>query len=213
LLTSSGLGLEASPKLVADISAALSASDSEGQKRQNTDYFTATAFQPGHQRLLAYLQESCFFSSRNFATCAKWAQIVFWAVSGLIICMLVVAGLLEQRNVAFNVSQVLVVLLTGVVALDLWGLYRGYSEAARLEAQLDERIEGLLLTVTQAPNTAINTLDMLMLIEDHNAAVQGAPLIFDGVYMSSLQKLNQEWNARVAHRNKAAGSGPASPVA
>ncbi len=184
---SHGLGMEVKGKELTDLIAKFSATDQEGQRFEDKNYFSEV--KQGPRGLALAIQESSFWSKHLLRDSAKLFATFSAASIALLIAVLLISPLLYRGNAAITVARIVCIALSLTVTLDFIGSAVAFWEAADYVSALDDRIENALSSGALEPS-------VLALFCDYNVAVQEAPMIPTVVYMREEERLHKLWHER-----------------
>jgi hypothetical protein len=164
---------------------------SEAASMPRREYWSSP-FPQGPRRLLVLLQESAFFSHVLYAAAAR---IATWLLGGiiaaLVIVVLVSIGAFDG-DAKLAVARVVVVALSALITLDVFGHVLAWRSAAQQSETVDRRLERL-------DGTALAPI--LAVVADYAIATASAPPIPDELYEREQDRLTELW---VSHRQRAA---------
>jgi len=189
LLLVEGLGYRPSEKEIADIMVSFSASETEGKKWEDENYYWSTA-EYGLGRLNDLLQESSFFSKYLFKKSAQLSGMLFGVVFLVSLLALLILPILPSSSWSILIAKVVSIILMFLISVDLIGRALDYAEAASSAQRIDDRLESL-----QA--SGINEQDLILILGDYNALVERASLVPTFIYNRNVKQLNSLWRRRI----------------
>ena len=180
-----GLGDDIDQSELLDLKSSFLVSEARAVSCSKPGYF-ASASATGPSRLGEMLEESAFWTS-------KLQSLSAWHM-GLIAGGLVVVGILSvwvlvptaDRESQITTVRVILALIAFVLSSDIWGAVFGHvdlsQEARRIQMKLGAlRAKGYPMA------------DLMVVLNDYNAATQGAPLSVPWAYKLSEERLNKLW--------------------
>ncbi len=188
ILLFEALGYKISKREITDLQSCFSASETKGQQWENADYFSSS-LAPGYAKLASHLQESAFYSKHLYSISAKRIWYYFAVISVASLIGLFVLPSIKDQTWSIAIARFISVILMFLIATDLLGRALGFSEASNSLSEIDYRIENV-------KSSDFPEHDIILILEDYNAAVQGAPLIPTSIYLRNMEKLNLLWAER-----------------
>ena len=183
LLLVEGLGYQPSDTEYRDLMASFRSSEATGKHWEKVDYYSGSEA-PGTARLCSLLEESAFFSEHLLAASARLCWSAFLLSLALSLAVLLFLPLVQEVSWSLIVARIVAVLLTFIVAVDLFGRAQGYSSAEQAVRNIRTRINAL-------PASGPRTEDLLIILGDYHSAVECAPLIPTFVYSLNVKRLNR----------------------
>jgi hypothetical protein len=149
-------------------------------------YF-ATVEPPGMRRLAEMVEESAFFtvSLQRQSAYIMWAVLCIGSIGAFLVWLFFGAQL--DENVRTAAIRVLIALAVFVLSSNLLGAAFAHSSAATTMDAIIWRISG-------ARGREYPQGDVLQVMTDYNAAVEGAPLPLPFIYNRMLKNLTQRWD-------------------
>jgi hypothetical protein len=183
-----GLGEPISQSELRDIWTGFTSSAAEGAALADSNYYDAHEG-AGFSRLLEMLEETSFWSCHLMKASAHhmWVAFALSAIVSLtlfLISIVVIQG--EQLQAG---ARLLCVFLTLGVSVEVIGAALAYQAASTELCRMAPRIDAIRAN-------GFRQADVLMLLFDYNAAVEGAPMFLPGLYEREKTRLNALWQAR-----------------
>lgn len=188
-----GFGYEVSNKELTDLLASFTATEEEGKKWEDAEYFVANE-ERGYERFAAILQESSFYSKHLYDSSARQVWTWFIVVSVVSVLALLALPSVSNQQWVLTIAQVVSLILMFLVSADLLGRAMAFTGASNTIAKIDERLEGHNL-----PD--FDEHDLIFIWGDYNAAVQNTPLIPTNVYEKQKDKLSELFARRINREN------------
>ncbi len=188
ILLSEGLGYQVSKKEIADLQCGFSASETDGQKWENANYFSSRAT-PGFSKLTDHLQESAFYSKHLYAASAKQAWYYFAVIFLVSLIGLFVLPSISNHTQSITIARIISIVLMFLIATDLLGRAIKFTKASNSLSDIDSRIESV-------KSSNYPEHDIIFIWSDYNASVQGTPLIPTSVYTRNKGRLDRLWFER-----------------
>lgn len=188
LVLTRGLGRSMSGKELADLAGACEASEAEGKRWEDKDYY-APGGEPGPRALALTIQESALFSGyllQKSADQALWKAAVMIILS---VVALLILPLFAKGGWLVASLQLVSLVLMFVISSGLIGTYQSYSRAAAIVRGLDEQLDVILAE-------GAKEADVIFVFGEYNAAVEGAPKVPTDLYLRHKDELNSCWEAR-----------------
>jgi len=182
-----GLGDPISPSEMRNLWAGFAAPDSAAQAREDEGYYDARE-SPGVVRLVEMVEETSFWSYRLMQASAR-AMWGWFALSVLLAIIILLAVQVADISAGQWIARMICLLLTFAVSFEILGAALAYQASSEDLAKFGARIEAVRATDH-------SLADVLMLLFDYNAAVEGAPMFVPGLYDREKDKLNALWHAR-----------------
>jgi hypothetical protein len=194
-LVMQGLGSRISPEEVFDLRNGFEVSNEQARLYEDASYF-ATSAAPGYQRLAEMLQESAFWSSVLQRASAQTMGALFGTILAVGLVIIIAA-------VPFAGSSTIMIVTRVFLAVLVFGLSSDVLMAVQSHANAAREIERILQRLRVAASNGSNEADILFLMTDYNAAVEGAPVVVPLAYKLKRSTLNQRWadylSERAAH--------------
>ena len=183
-----GLGSRIAPSEMRTLWIGFSATERAAQAREDDAYYDARE-DAGVARVVEMLEETSFWSCHLMQASAKamWIWFVFSVV--LAIALALAAVQIADTTIGQSIARLVCLLLTFVVSFEILGAALAYQSSGQDLSKFGARIEAVRATDYSLP-------DVLMLLFDYNAAVEGAPMFVPGIYDRKKDELNALWHSR-----------------
>lgn len=157
----------------------------KSEKFDNQAYYATEKLEP-EKRLIAILQESCFWSQHLYQSCQKRA-VVFSVVLSILIIVLVITGLtMLGTDSNYSIPRLSLLFLTFFPLWSSIGNAMSFSSASTKLQSIDQRLN----------NTGYEQSSILSIFAEYNVVTSNTPLIPQKVYESEQSKLNELWEER-----------------
>lgn len=183
-----GLGSPIARSEMRNLWMGFSAPESAAEAREDDTYYDARE-DTGMARVVEMLEETSFWSCHLMQASAKTMWI--WFVFSVLLAMTLALAAVQvaDTSVGQSIARLVCLLLTFVVSFEILGAALAYQSSGQDLAKFGARIEA-------AQATDYSLSDVLMLLFDYNAAVEGAPLFVPGIYDRKKDELNALWHSR-----------------
>lgn len=168
-----------------DVVAALETSGATVGEWDAPDYFARDSSE-GPGRLVQALHESAYWSKHLFGLAASRGWLVVGVAVVGAVAVLAALPQLASRSWTIDVARAVCLVLTWLVAAGAIDAAIRFSAAEREMG----RILGHLLGATGFPS---DDPRVLVLLQDYNSAVQGAPIIPTAIYRQHRDRLARAW--------------------
>ena len=188
-LLAGGLGIQISPAERRDILTRFSVNEDEGRRYEDPNYFASRA-DLGPRRLTEMLEESAFWSADLYRESAKrsWRWFIGFIVAA--VCMLLVLPLISGPG-WIDGARVICVMLVLFVSNEALGTTLAYQDAAEATGDVVSRLQ-------RVKADGYRQEDLLLILGDYNAAVEGAPMHPEGLYEERKGRLNELWAQHIS---------------
>jgi len=183
-----GLGIKLGRKSYTDLMMSFKVSEEEGRKHEDNFYFNTS--QPyGEKKLAAIIEESSFWSKHLFQKSATRYWIWFGIALTISIVGLLLIPLLNIGNFNLLISQVFCLVLTWMIAGNLFTTSLAFTEAARSSDNIESRLASMAAA-------GESDEDIFIIVSDYNALVGISPTIPSSIYQKNRDRLNLLWAER-----------------
>ncbi len=180
-----GLGHPVSQSELAILKEAFIVPAEKASKYEDPKYFAAKA-PAGPKRLTEMLAESAFWTSRlqSKSVTLMIGMFVVIVIGTLVVGL--IAFPIAKHEQMVTAVRVFLAFLTFLLSTDVWGAIQGHLAA--INAIEDVRARLRTISATDYPLS-----DLLLAMNDYNAAVESGPLNFPYAYKFFSTQLNKEW--------------------
>ena len=144
---------------------------------------------PGYAKLTSHLQESAFYSKHLYSISANRNWYYFTVIFLASLIGLFVLPSIANQTWSIAIARIISVILMFLIATDLLGRALGFTKASNSLNEIDNRIENV-------KSSNYSEHDIILILGDYNAAVQGAPLIPTSIYIRNKDRLSMLWAER-----------------
>ncbi|WP_287202877.1 hypothetical protein [Mesorhizobium sp.] len=155
-------------------------------------YFASRA-EPSYFRLAELIEESAYWTRDLQRASAQAMRLVLVAVALLMGFTLWHAMSSMSTNAQVSLARVLVAALVFLLSSDTVGTMIAHKNAA-------DAIDDVLQRVESAAARGYTEPDLLLLLSDYNAVVEGAPVALPGIYQLRRGKLTRRWRAYLENK-------------
>jgi hypothetical protein len=155
------------------------------EPRDSTYY--ANSGPPSTARLLSNLAESVFWTSRQMRIMEGIRTGQCWAAAVMVLATLVGLTLSQAGEVGVIVLKLLGILVTFLVALDVFGESRAFSRGTK---ECDAVLAALC---AEASRSSPNRDEVIRLFIEYNCVLADLPIIPDNVYDKHGDRLTAAW--------------------
>ncbi len=149
----------------------------------NDPNFFNTTQEPGERRLIEMLRECALFSSHSFQASAN--KILFLLAGSFLTMLLCLLLGYKLQDVP---TRVFTSLASSLIFFELLMRYLQYGEAVSDTDSIVQRLA--LIQEAGYPKDGF-----LLVLGDYNSIVEGAPLMFPGIYDTNQDKLNKDYDS------------------
>lgn len=183
-LVAGGLGMRISDVELLEIKSSFSVSEAEADRLADPNYYDVAA-DAGPSRLAGMIEQSAFWSAFLLRKSVK--QTLWYLGSSLACIVLLFASIpFLEGDAALAGARVACAALIYSLSTDFLGAVLSYRNAANEVEQVKTRIQTARAKGFPLP-------DVLTIMGDYNAAVEGAPMFALGVYKKHNERLNGLW--------------------
>jgi len=158
---------------------------SKAEKFENKEYYSTDNPAP-EKRLIAIIQESCFWSQHLYKSCQSRA-VIFSVIISVLITVLIITGLsLIGPDSNYSIPRLSLLFLT---FFPLWSSIEdaiSFSSASNKLKSIDQRL----------CNMGYEQSSILSIFAEYNVVTSNTPLIPQKVYEAEKSKLNKLWAER-----------------
>lgn len=183
-----GLGSKISQSEMLHLWTGFSSTEAEGANLEDDGYYDAREA-PGIPRVMEMLEETSFWSCHLMQASARSMWELFGASAIFSLIVALVAVQIVDSGTAQSIARLVCLLLTLGVSAEILGSALAYQASTSELGKFGSRIAAVRAT-------GFDLADVLMLLFDYNAAVEGAPMFVPGAYDREKDKLNGLWTAR-----------------
>ncbi|WP_172352516.1 hypothetical protein [Mesorhizobium sp. NZP2298] len=155
-------------------------------------YFASRA-EPSYLRLAELIEESAYWTRDLQRASAQAMRLVLVAVALLMGFTLWHAMSSMSTDAQVSLARVLVAALVFLLSSDTVGTMIAHKNAA-------DAIDDVLQRVESAAARGYTEPDLLLLLSDYNAVVEGAPVALPGIYQLRRGKLTRRWRAYLENK-------------
>lgn len=156
------------------------------------NYFASRA-EPSYCRLAELIEESAYWTRDLQRASAQAMRLVLVGVALLMGFTLWHAMSSMSTDTQVSLARVLVAALVFLVSSDTVGAMISHKAAA-------DAIDDVLQRVESAAARGYPEQDLLLLLVDYNAIVEGAPVALPGIYQLRRGKLTRRWRAYLENK-------------
>ena len=183
-LVADGLGMTISEAELLQIKASFSVSEAEAERLADRNYYDVAAG-AGPARLAGMIEQSAFWSAYLLRKSAVWTWVYLAGTIACILALLVSIPLMDA-DAGLTGARIACAAILFPLSSDFLGAALSYRSAAAEVEQVKTRLLAARTAGTPLP-------DVLTIMGDYNAAVEGAPMFVRGVYKKHNERLNWLW--------------------